>query len=87
MKQSRRKFLKLLLAGSGLLVIGKMLGFDRIAEVNAWAEPDQSPPSGNVDTPLNVGSISQTKSGGLTVQGTLKATNRLRIPVGTNLFD
>ena len=87
MKQSRRKFLKLLLVGSGILAIGKILGFDRIAEVNAWAEPGQSPPSGNVDTPLNVGSTNQTKQGNLTVQGTLKATNRLNIPVGTDLFD
>jgi len=87
MKQSRRKFLKLLLAGTGILAVGKILGFDKIAEVKAWAEPSQSPPSGNVAAPLNVGSTSQTKQGNLTVQGTLKATNRLSIPVGTDLFD
>jgi len=87
MKQNRRKFLKFLLVGSGILVVGKMLGFDRIAEVKAWAEPSQSPPSGNTDTPINVGSTSQTKQGNLTIQGTLTATNRFKVPVGTDLFD
>jgi hypothetical protein len=87
MKQNRRKFLKFLLVGSGILAVGKILGFDRIAEVKAWAEPSQSPPSGNAATPVNVGVTSQTKQGSLTVQGTLTATNRLKVPVGTDLFD
>jgi len=90
MRQSRRKFLKLLLVGSGILAIGKIFGFNWVSQAKAspgWTEPSQSPPSGNVDAPLNVGPTDQTKQGGLTVQGPLKVNNRLKIPVGTDLFD
>ncbi len=90
MRQSRRKFLRLLLIGSGALVLGKIFGFHWVSQAKAspgWTEPTQPPPSGNVPTPLNVGSIEQTKQGGLVIQGGLKVNNRLKIPVGTNLFD
>jgi len=90
MKQNRRKFLKFLLVASGALAIGKIFGFSWVSKAKAnpgWTEPGQSPPSGNVPTPLNVGSTDQTKQGGLTIQGSLKVNNRLKIPVGTNLFD
>ena len=33
----------------------------------AWSEPESTPPGGNVDTPLNVSSNPQTKTGDLTV--------------------
>jgi len=35
----------------------------------AWDEPDSSPPLGNVDTPINIGSTAQTKTGDLTLSG------------------
>ena len=90
MKQSRRKFLKFLLVASGALAIGKIFGFNWVSQAKAspgWTEPTQTPPSGNVPAPLNVGSTDQTKQGGLTIQGSLKVNSRLKIPVGTNLFD
>jgi hypothetical protein len=87
MKQNRRKFLKFLLVSSGILTVGKILGFDRIAEVKAWDSPNQLAPLGNTDAPINMGTTSQTKQGNLTVQGTLTATNRFKVPVGTDLFD
>ena len=90
MNSNRRKFLKFILVGTGILAIGKILGFNwapQLAASPGWTEPAQPPPAGNVPTPLNVGSVAQTKAGGLTVQGPLRAPHRLRIPVGTNMFD
>lgn len=88
MNLNRRKFLKFLLVGTGILAIGKVLGFDWAsrAQASPWTEPTQTPPEGNVPAPLNVGTAAQVKAGNLTVQG-LTATSRLKIPVGTNLYD
>jgi len=86
MNSNRRKFLKFILVVTGILAIGKILGF-RWAAASPWTEPTHPPPGGNVPAPLNVGPTHQTKAGGLTIQGSLKAPRRLRIPVGTNMFD
>lgn len=78
-----------MLAGSGILLLGKLLGlnwFSR-AEASSWTGPSATPPGGNVDPPLNVGPTSQTKKGGLKIEGTLHASNRLKIPVGTDMYD
>jgi hypothetical protein len=45
----------------------------------AWTAPSFAPPSGNVATPLNTGATSQTKSGALTVNGTLTAGGALTV--------
>ncbi len=45
----------------GILVISFLAAF----YVVAWQEPTQTPPGGNVSTPLNVGSAGQSKAGGL----------------------
>ncbi len=45
----------------GVLILCFALGFWALA----WEEPSQDPPGDNVDTPLNVGTSSQTKIGGL----------------------
>ena len=45
--------------------------------VFAWTEPSQPPPSGNVDPPVNTGSISQYKAGALGVGGILQAFSDL----------
>ena len=37
----------------------------------AWQEPTQTPPAGNIPTPLNVGSEAQTKEGNLTISSTI----------------
>ena len=73
---------------TGILAIGKMLGFNWVPQAKAsWTEPGATPPGGNVPTPLNVGPVAQTKTGDLTINpGTLRAVHRLRIPVGTNMF-
>jgi len=41
--------------------------------VLAWTEPISSPPNDNVDTPINVSSIPQTKEGDLTVNTQIEA--------------
>lgn len=89
MDLNRRKFLKFILVGTGILAVGKIVGFNWASQATAstWKEPDLPPPDGNVPAPLNVGSVAQTKAGGLTIEGPLKATTRLKIPVGTDLFD
>jgi len=47
----------------GILVICFVVAF----YVVAWQEPSQAPPEGNVPTPLNVGSVHQTKEGDLSI--------------------
>jgi hypothetical protein len=44
-----------------------------------WTPPGFAPPSGNVAAPLNTGAASQTKSGALTVSGTLTAGSALSV--------
>jgi len=39
--------------------------------IYAWTEPSQAPPQGNVPAPINVGSTTQYKSGGLGVGGVI----------------
>ncbi len=43
--------------------------------LGVWIEPGSAPPAGNLSTPINIGTTSQTKSGPLTVSNTLTATN------------
>ncbi len=50
--------------------------------VVAWQEPSQTPPGGNVDTPLNTGSIGQSKAGGL-ILNTGNAANGLIVATGS----
>lgn len=51
--------------------------------VLAWTEPPQAPPQGNVPAPINVGSITQTKAGGLNLGGNLNLQgNKLIIYAG-----
>ncbi|MBI2041832.1 MAG: hypothetical protein HYT20_02335 [Candidatus Nealsonbacteria bacterium] len=38
----------------------------------AWTEPSSAPPDGNVDAPINVGSVDQNKIGGLSIGGVLR---------------
>jgi len=47
----------------------------------AWSEPTQSPPGGNVPTPLNTGSTGQSKAGGL-ILNTGGAANGLIVANG-----
>ena len=39
-----------------------------------WTEPTQAPPGGNVDVPINIGAIGQTKAGALVVSGGFEST-------------
>ncbi len=84
---NRRKFLKFLLLGTGLLAIGKIFGLNWTSSAKAWTEPGGAPPSGNVLAPINSGDTGQTKTGNLTVQGTLSSTGKMKIPVGTDLYN
>jgi hypothetical protein len=81
---NRRKFLKIILIGTGLLVIGKV--FKWIPSAKAWTGPTGVAPNSNVAPPINTGSSAQTKSGDFTVQGTLHSSGKLRVPVGTDLY-
>ena len=46
-----------------IVIFSAILGYF----VLAWDEPGSTPPGGNIDTPLNVGSTAQIKTGDLTV--------------------
>lgn len=81
---NRRKFLKFLLIGTGLLAIGKIFGS---SFAKAWTGPTGTAPENNIPAPINAGSSAQIKSGNLTVQGTLHSSGKLRIPVGTDLYN
>jgi hypothetical protein len=54
----------------GSFMIG-VLFFVAVEKVNAWTEPTVAPPGGNVGAPINTGSLSQTKTGGLDVNSSL----------------
>lgn len=45
----------------GVIIFSSLL----VLFAQAWQEPTQAPPGGNVDAPLNIGSTNQTKSGEL----------------------
>jgi hypothetical protein len=70
----------------GVLVMSFLVGY----LVFAWTEPTASPPGQNVDTPINVGSTGQLKTGALTISGgfestgaTLLATQGGSVGIGT----
>jgi len=47
-----------------IIIIGIIFGLG-VGLVKAWVEPKESPPNGNLPAPINVGSLGQTKTGGL----------------------
>lgn len=49
----------------GVFALSLLVGY----LVLAWTEPTQAPPDENVPTPLNVGDITQTKTGALNIMG------------------
>lgn len=51
---------------SGILVLGIIVGVS-VKMVDAWVEPNQMPPGGNIAAPINTGNIGQSKQGGLTL--------------------
>jgi len=60
--ETKTKSLALIL---GVLVMSFFVSYF----ILAWTEPAQSPPEGNVPTPINVGLASQTKAGSLNILG------------------
>ena len=79
MKNILKEIFKVAVLGGVLLAL----------QVVAWTEAPCSPPNCNVPAPVNVGSVSQTKTGGLTVSslGSLGsaflATNSGNVGIGT----
>jgi hypothetical protein len=69
----------------GVLAMSFLVGY----LVLAWTEPTTTPPGGNVPAPLNVGSVDQIKSGGLSVGafisrfGTILARDSGNVGIGT----
>lgn len=51
-------FLAIILGGSFHFFTSSVLG---------WTNPGSSPPGGNINKPINIGSVSQTKTGNLTI--------------------
>ena len=48
----------------------------------AWTNPPSTPPNGNVDAPINVGSLLQVKSGSLGLGGLALAGDFKFLPTG-----
>lgn len=53
-------------------IIVSLVTISFVGIVYAWSEPTSNPPSGNVSTPINTGSIEQIKSGNLIINGSIK---------------
>jgi len=49
----------------GVFVLSIIIGY----AVLAWTEPSTTPPGGDVAAPINTGSVTQTKTGGLNIAG------------------
>lgn len=54
----------------GVAAVGLIVGLS-IQFVQAWTEPTDAPPGGNVGAPINTGGITQTKLGGLGIGGNM----------------
>jgi hypothetical protein len=56
----------------GVVIVGLVFGFS-LQFVRAWVEPlpGTVPPEGNIDAPINVGPVTQTKAGNLGIGGGL----------------
>ncbi len=65
------------------LTLGLFLGGGLIA-VNAWTDPIVAPPGGNIAAPINISSITQTKSGRLNMVGSVLSSpsTALLVPIG-----
>jgi len=59
--------------------------FSLISITLAWTEPTSAPPGGNVSAPINVGNVTQTKSGGLNILGKVKIGETSSLWVNPNL--
>jgi|GEM_PF-1974365 len=57
-----------------ILVAGSLLGFVAVAGASTWTPPTATPPAGNVDQPINIGSGAQGKLGTLRLGGAGTAT-------------
>lgn len=74
------------------LIISLSIVFCLALIVSAWTEPASAPPGGNVTAPLNVGSATQTKAGGLNIGGNINTSGKLQeagyalIPAGAIMF-
>lgn len=64
---------------AGVVMVGLVLGVS-LQFVQAWTEPTQAPPGGNLGAPVNTGGSYQLKSGVLAVLGFV--TNAFRMPTG-----
>lgn len=58
-----------------LLLASILGGLVITVQVLAFSPPTQSPPEGNVPAPINTGPLTQTKQGGLNLQGNLHLEN------------
>jgi hypothetical protein len=75
---SQSNFSKTFVLCLGVLAMIFVLNYLVLA---SWAEPEYSPPEGNISAPLNVGNIGQSKIGGL-ILNTGNATTGLIIAYG-----
>jgi len=74
------KFAKALALSAGVLVFSGAISYLIFAQ-SAWQPPSKMPPEGNVDAPINVGPIAQTKAGDLSVGGSFCVGEPCKIAV------
>jgi hypothetical protein len=72
-----KKSVVILLVLSVSITLGLSLSVQSL--LAAWVSPTAVPPTANVAAPLNVGSVAQTKTGALTIDGLTKTNGGLKI--------
>lgn len=82
--QMKKSLVQKLSYWSGVIVIGVLVGLSLQLARAAWSEPTAPAPGGNVEAPLNISAIDQTKSGSLQLNGLAltKTDKALIIPNG-----
>lgn len=69
------KFTRLAIVCISVVVISLILSVGIRVVLAGWEEPKESPPGGDIAAPLNVSSATQTKTGGLNIQGEVSVGN------------
>ena len=70
---------------AGVIVFGTIVGF-ALQFAKAWTEPTAPAPGGNVEAPINISPISQTKIGGIGTDSFLYASKFIVAGTGVPLY-
>ena len=74
--------IKPILIQSLLVIVLSVLMVSAI--VYAWTEPKVSPPDDNIPAPINIGNVTQSKLGGLGINGVFQSWNYTEIGVNSD---